>query len=302
MTTPKLDRLALMETFLRIVDAGTLSAAAKQLGTSQPTVSRRLRALEGSLGVPLLKRSTHAIQLTETGERYVSRARELLAEWRGFEVAIRGPEEEAEGVLRVVVPHAFGQAQLARPVVRFLRDNPKVTIEWFLRDDPVRVVEDGIDCVIKVGPLETPSLVAQKIHAVERIVVAAPSFLANARGPITRPKQLAALPWLALGTFYRNHLRLENARGQTTIALRPRFVTDSLFALRTAALDGLGLAVASEWAVRDDVREGRLVHVLPGWRAPSLPVYLAYPRAQFYPAKLRAFLAVMRHAFDTPPT
>ncbi|MBX3204333.1 MAG: LysR family transcriptional regulator [Labilithrix sp.] len=287
-----------METFLRIVDAGSLSAAARQLGTSQPTVSRRLRALEGALGVPLLKRSTHAIQLTETGERYAARARELLEEWRGFEAAIRGGLDEPEGTLRVVVPHAFGQDQLVGPVTKFLHMYPKVAIEWLLSDGPVRMVEDGIDCLIRVGPLQGESLVARKIHEVKRIVVAAPSLLASR--PVTRPLHLASLPWLAFGTFYRNRVRLESARGATTVEIRPRFVTDSLYALRTAALDGLGVAVASEWLVRDDLRAGRLVHVLPRWSAPRLPVYIAYPQARLYPAKLRAFVDVMREAFDGP--
>ncbi|AKU93469.1 Transcriptional regulator, LysR family [Labilithrix luteola] len=295
MTAP-IDRLASMETFLRIVDAGSLSAAAKQLGTSQPTVSRRLRALESTLGVPLLKRSTHAIQLTETGERYVARARDLLAEWRSFEAGVRGDDDEPEGTLRVVVPHAFGQEQLVGPATRFLRAYPKVTIEWLLSDGPIRLVEDGIDCVIRVGALQGDALVARKIHDVKRIVVASPALLA--RRPPTRPAQLTALPWLALRTFYRNRVRLEKAGAVATLDIRPRFFTDSLYALRTAALDGTGAAVVSEWMVRGDIQAGALVHLLPSWSAPSLPVYIAYPQAKLYPTKLRAFVDAMKQGFE----
>lgn len=297
MKGPKLDHLASMETFVRIVDAGSLSAAARQLGTSQPTVSRRLVALEAALGVPLLKRSTHAIQLTEAGERYVARAREMLSEWRSFESSIRGDVDEPEGTLRVVVPHAFGQEQLLGPVMRLLRAHPKVTIEWLLSDGPVRMVEDGIDCLVRVGALQGEALVAKKIHEVQRIVVAAPS-LVTGRSP-TRPAQLVAFPWLAIGTFYRNRVRLEGERGaSTTIDVRPRFVTDSLYALRTAAREGLGVAVVSDWIVEEDLREGRLVRLLPKWRAPPLPVYVAYPEARLYPAKLRIFVAAMRSVFE----
>ena len=289
------DRLALMETFVRIVEAGSLSAAAAQLGTSQPTISRRLRALETSLGVPLLLRTTHAIQLTDAGERYVTRARELLAEWQGFEAALRGDEDVPEGTLRVVVPHAFGQEQLLGPAMDYLRRYPRMTVEWRLDDGPVRFVEDGIDCVVRVGALQSESLVARKIFEVKRIVVAAPSVL---RGKsITRPAQLAAMPWLALGTFYRNQVRLENERGATTVAIGPRFVTNSLFAIRNAALAGLGAAVVSEWIVRQDVAAGRLVHLVPRWHSPSLPVRVAYPQARLYPAKLRRFVELMRNAF-----
>ena len=103
------DRFELMETFVRIVDAGTLSAAAAQLGTTQPTVSRRLQALERSLGVRLLRRSTHSMTLTEDGQRCLERARELLASWHAFEADLRGAGDEPEGTLRVIAPHAFGQ-------------------------------------------------------------------------------------------------------------------------------------------------------------------------------------------------
>jgi DNA-binding transcriptional LysR family regulator len=295
----KSDRLSLMETFLRIVEAGSLSAAGTQLGTSQPTISRRLRTLESSLGVRLLQRNTHGMQLTDAGQRYVARAKELLADWQGFEADLRGDDDVPEGILRVVAPHAFGQDRLVKPVTEYLRRYPKTTVEWRLHDGPLRLVEDGIDCVIRVGALDGESVVARKIFDVERIIVAAPSVVGQRA--ITRPAQLEVLPWLAFGTFYRNSVRLQNERGTArVIRFRPRFITDSLFALRTAALEGMGLAVVSTWVVEDDLARGRLVHVLPGWRAQSIPVYVAYPEARFYPAKLRRFVEVMRTAFTGP--
>lgn len=290
------DRLALAETFVRIVDAGSLSAAALQLGTSQPTISRRLHALEAALGVRLLQRSTHAIHPTEAGQRYVARARELLGEWRGLEAELRGDGDEPAGHLRVVAPHAFGQQQLLGPVVEYLRRYPALSVEWRLHDGPVRFVEDGVDCCVSVDAPEGEAVVVRKIHEVQRIVVAAPSLVPG-RAP-SRPAALAALPWLALVPYYRNTVRLEGARGATAaIRIRPRFVTDSLFALRQAASSGLGAALASGWIVAEDVAAGRLVHLLPGWRGPTLPVYVAYPQARFYPARLRAFVEIMRTAF-----
>ena len=294
--TAKGDRLALMETFLRIVDAGSLSAAAVQLGTTQPTISRRLGALESALGVRLLQRNTHGMQLTDPGRRYVTRAKSLLADWRSFEADLRGDDDEPEGILRVVAPHAFGQDRLVPAVSTYLRRYPKVTVEWRLHDAPLPLIEGGIDCVIRVGALRVEAIVAQKIFEVERILVAAPSCVGSRA--ISRVSQLGALPWLAIGTFYRNSVRLENDRGTShVVRFRPRFVTDSLFALRAAALDGLGVAVVSAWLVEDDLARGRLVHLLPAWRSQPLPVYVAYPEASFYPAKLRRFVEVMRTAF-----
>ena len=298
MTTgsaPKLDRLALMETLLRVVDAGSISAAARQLGTSQPTVSRRLQQLESSLGLTLLKRSTHAIQLTDVGERYVLRARALLGDWQQFERSLRTEDDAPEGLLRVVVPHAFGQEQLLGPVVEYLRRYPSVQVEWRLYDGPVRLVEDAIDCIIRVGKLDSDTLIARKIHQVERIVVAAPALLEGRA--FSRPSQLEALPWLALETYYRNRVKLEREDKSESIHIRPRFITDSLFALRNAALSATGAAVISEWIVRDDLARGRLVQLAPRWRAPSLPVHIAWPRAQFYPPRLRRFIAMMDQVF-----
>lgn len=298
MTTgsaPKLDRLALMETLLRVVDAGSISAAARQLGTSQPTVSRRLQQLESSLGLALLKRSTHAIQLTDVGERYVLRARALLGDWQQFERSLRTEDDAPEGLLRVVVPHAFGQEQLLGPVIEYLRRYPSVQVEWRLYDGPVRLVEDAIDCIIRVGKLDSDTLIARKIHEVERIVVAAPALLEGRA--YSRPAQLEALPWLALETYYRNRVKLEREARSESIHIRPRFITDSLFALRNAALSATGAAVISEWIVREDLARGRLVQLAPRWRAPSLPVHIAWPRAQFYAPRLRRFIAMMDQVF-----
>jgi DNA-binding transcriptional LysR family regulator len=122
------DRMELIQTFVRIVQAGSLSAAAAQLGTTQPTISRRLQLLERSLGVRLLQRSTHAMKLTEDGERCFERAKDLLAGWEAFEADLRGVGVEAEGSLRVIVPHAFGQAQLIGPLAKFMHRHPKVTL------------------------------------------------------------------------------------------------------------------------------------------------------------------------------
>src|ERR1700728_3753568 len=118
--TTKADRLSLMQMFVRIVEAGNLSVAAAQLGTSQPTVSRRLGALESSLGVRLLQRTTHALQLTEAGQSYFARAKACPAEGAGFEAELRGADDVPEGVLRVVAPHAFGQQQLVPTVLAYL--------------------------------------------------------------------------------------------------------------------------------------------------------------------------------------
>ncbi|MGT2511404.1 MULTISPECIES: LysR family transcriptional regulator [Cupriavidus] len=289
------DRIELMQTFVRIVEAGSLSAAAAQMGTTQPTVSRRLQNLERSLGLRLLQRSTHAMKLTEDGERCFGRAKELVAGWEAFEADLRGAGDEPAGTLRVVVPHAFGQQQLVGPLAAFLRRHPRVTVEWLLHDRTPDFIAEGIDCAIHVGEVSDPSVVAIRLSEVPRIVVAAPSVL-EARAMPSHPNELAGLPWLSLRTFYRNEVSLTHAAtGETQrLAFHPRVGTDSLYALRSAAVMGLGVCVASAWLMADDIAQGHLLHLVPQWQASSLPMQLVYPYASFYPAKLRRFVETMR--------
>ncbi|CAB3677303.1 LysR family transcriptional regulator [Trinickia soli] len=290
-------RFQLMETFVRIVEAGNLSAAAAQLRTTQPTVSRRLQALERSLGVRLLQRSTHTMRLTVDGERCFKRAKELLASWASFEADVRGAQEEPEGMLRVAVPHAFGQHKLVEPLARYLNDHPRVSVEWLLQDDVRDFIANGIDCAIQVGEPNDPTVVAIRLSDVSRIVAAAPSLLEGS-GPLDEPEQLAALPWLALRTYYRTELTLthEETGEARRIQINPRLSTDNLYALRTAALLGTGVCASSAWLLADDLAAKRLVHLAPKWRAAALPVYLIYPHAQFYPSRLLRFIALMKQA------
>jgi len=300
MTTalpPGADRIELMQTFIRIVEAGSLSAAAQQMGTSQPTVSRRLQALERTLGIKLLQRSTHVMKLTEDGERCFAHAKALLDDWRTLEADLRGTADTPRGTLRVLAPHAFGQNQLIPPLMDYLRRYPDVTVEWMLHDRRPDFIAEGIDCAIQVGAVEDPSVVAIRLAEVPRIVLASPALMAGRATP-QHAQDLRQLPWLALSTFYQREVTLTHQQGgeASSFAIAPRLATDSLYALRSAALAGLGACIASAWIVDADIRQGHLLHLVPTWQAAPLPVYLVYPHARFYPARLRRFLEAVRGA------
>ena len=174
---PGVDRIELMETFVRIVETGSLSSAAEQLKTSQPTVSRRLQTLERTLGLRLLQRSTHVMKLTEDGERCFAHAKDLLDNWKTMEADLRGTQDEPEGTLRVLVPHALGQDQLIAPLVDYLNRFPGVSVEWLLHDRRPDFIAEGIDCAIQVGEVDNPSVVAIKLFELPRIVVASPALM-----------------------------------------------------------------------------------------------------------------------------
>nr|WP_029485035.1 LysR family transcriptional regulator [Enterobacter mori] len=290
----RIDRVELMRTFVRIVETGSLSAAARQLSTTQATVSRRLQSLETLLGARLLLRTTHATRLTDDGERCYQHARWVIDSWLALEDEVGQAEDEPVGVLRVRAPHAFGQEQLLKPLTEFLQRYPQLSVEWMLNDKSVDFLSDNIDCAIRVGAEVAPATVSVQLAEVPRSIVASPALLA--RFPkVSKPEDLQALPWIAISTFYQRHVELFDGAAQPTrIAITPRLSTDSLYVARNTALTGLGVALVSSWTVKEDIQEGRLIPLLPEWQPTALPVHLVYPWSRYYPARLRRFLEMMK--------
>jgi len=295
--TASADRIDLLATFVRVVEAGSLSAAARQLGITQPSASRRLQALERQLGLRLIQRSTHSMALTEDGQRLLDRARDFVSGWDALQAELRGVRDEPEGTLRVVVPHAFGQQQLLHPLADYLRRYPRVQVEWTLHDRNPNFAAENVDCALHVGPIGDPGVVALKVAEIPRFVAISPTLLAGRRAP-TRPAQLAELPWIALRQFYRTSVTLTETRSQRSerVRLRPVMSTDSLYALKNAAELGIGACIGSSWLMRQSFDAGTLVPLLPKWRAEPLPMYIVYPQSRTQPARLRRFIELMREA------
>lgn len=291
----RIDRVELMRTFVRIVEAGSLSAAARQLNTTQATISRRLQSLEAMLGVKLVLRTTHAMKLTDDGERGYQHAKHIIDAWLALEDGLNVTEDEPVGTLRVRAPHAFGQQQLLTPLLSFLTRNPNLSVEWMLNDKTVDFLSDNIDCAIRVGAEVDPATVSVLLAEVPRSVVATPALLAQF-DTIAVPEQLSSLPWIAVNTFYQHNVSLthQHRREPVTFPITPRLSTDSIYVARNAALAGLGVVVVSSWTVSDDIAQGRLVELVPDWQAAPLPVHLVYPWARYYPTRLRKFLELMK--------
>lgn len=291
----RIDRVELMRTFVRIVEAGSLSAAARQLNTTQATISRRLQSLEAMLGVKLVLRTTHAMKLTDDGERGYQHAKHIIDAWLALEDGLNVTEDEPVGTLRVRAPHAFGQQQLLTPLLSFLARYPNLSVEWMLNDKTVDFLSDNIDCAIRVGAEVDPATVSALLAEVPRRVVASPALLAQF-ATIAVPEQLSSLPWIAVNTFYQHNVSLshQHSREPVTFPITPRLSTDSIYVARNAALAGLGVVVVSSWTVTEDIAQGRLVELVSDWQAAPLPVHLVYPWARYYPTRLRKFLELMK--------
>lgn len=303
-----IDRIEMMHTFVRIVEGGSLSSAAVQLNTTQPTVSRRLQSLETRLGTKLIMRNTHAMKLTDDGERCYQHAKKLIENWNALEDDLKNINDEPVGMLKVRAPNAFGQDQLIAPLVKYLSDHAQISVEWMLNDSSPDFINDGIDCAIHVGDIPDSSMVAVLLAEVPCVAIAAPSLL-NKYPEVKQVEDLSVLPWVSLSTFYRNKIVLKNSAQQSCheVEFSPRLITDSLYALRSTIVSGVGVGVSSTWVINEDLASGKLVHLLPEWSADPLPVYLVYPYASYYPARLRIFLDFIRQVMPTlagarPPT
>lgn len=296
-----LDRLTLLQTFVQIADAGSISAAALALGLSQPSVSRQLAELESRFKSQLMRRTTHDLSLTVAGAELLADARQLLDEWEALEERHLAAKDLMRGHLKVVVPVALGQLYLLEIVLEFQRQYPSISLSWQLEDGDIRFAEIGCDCWVKIGPVPDDSLTVESLGHVERMVVSSPTLLA-AHGEVRSPTDLANLSCVALSPFEGERIPLTNAQGKTVIVSPPvRMVTNNISAVRQATLAGLGFSVMPRWLVEQDLQQQQLVDILPKWRAPKLTINVASLPGRHRPRRLQRFLDVLKEAVPLIP-
>ena len=295
-----LDRLTLLETFARIAERGSISAAARDLGLSQASASRQLKDLEDRFGAQLIRRTTHSLSLTSAGQDLLRDARELTASWEALEDKHGGADQDVKGALNVVAPVALGQLHLADIALRFQLAHRGVSIGWHLNDELIRFAEIGCDCWIKVGPVPDDTLIVRELGRVERLIVAAPNLAGS--GQFTSPDQISSLPCAALQPFEGGNIALSGTSGDTFV-IRPGVClsTNNIFALHRAALMGVGFAVLPRWFVEEDLETGRLIDILPDWRATTLTVNAAFLPSRYQPKRLLQFLEHLAEEFGEIP-
>ena len=290
-----LDRITLLDTFARIADAGSISAAARGLGLSQPSVSRQLADLESRLKTQLIRRNTHSLALTDAGIELLADARQILDGWEALAEKHLSAETEIQGKLKVVAPVALGQQHLVRIACEFQAKHPGVSISWELEDHPIRFAETGCDCWIKVGPVLDDSLIVRRLGSVERLLVGSNRFVQQYKIPKT-PKAAERLPLIALDPFEGSRVALSKNNRSAEIAPHVSMRTNNIVAMKEAASLGLGMAVLPRWFITDELRSKDLIDLLPGWTAPSLDVHLAYLPGRHQPLRLRTFIELIEDA------
>ncbi|MEL6556171.1 MAG: LysR family transcriptional regulator [Cyanobacteria bacterium J06621_11] len=289
-----LDRLALLETFVRIAETGSISAAARDLGLSQPSVSRQLAELESRFKAQLMRRTTHSLSLTAAGVDLLADARRLLDDWEVLEEKHIESGEALRGRLKIIAPVALGQLHLVDIALEFQQQHPLISLSWQLQDENIRFAEVGCDCWIKIGPVSDDSLLIEPLGDVERIVVASPDLLKKYGFPKT-PAASKKLPCVALDPFEGEQIPLINQTGKTTIVSPVvKMTTNNIFSLRQATLAGVGIAVMPRWFIAEALKNQQLIDFLPSWRAPRLTIYVASLDNRHQPRRLSSFLQLIK--------
>lgn len=287
-----MDRLLWMHCFTRAIETGSFSSVGRELAIGQPNVSRHVASLEAHLGVRLLHRSTRALKLTPEGERYYAEARRALDAIAEAEANARG-EDAPQGLLRVACPTALAHFKLMPLVKPFLMRHPAIELDLQIADRAVDLIEEGVDVAIRVGELKDTSLRARPLGTARRICVAAPSYLA-ARGTPQRPADLTAHDCIRYSLL---------ATGRTwpftgePVEVNGRLRVSAPDAVRTAALDGLGIAMSPGWLFEDALADGRLRRLLPDWPLSDLPIHALYPVRRLLPRRAAVFMDYIAAAF-----
>lgn len=300
------DKLRAMRTFVAIADAGSLTAAARELESSLPAVVRLLAALEQELGARLLQRTTRRIALTEAGRRYLERCRTVDTLIGEAEAELRAEQTEPRGLLTLTAPVLFGARHVSSAVSAFVERHPEVRVEFLLLDRVVNLVEEGIDVGVRIGDLEDSSLIARLASHMRRLTVAAPRYLAR-RGSPAHPRDLLAHncivapgrgPWL-----------FQVDGEQVPVAVQGNLRVNQAAVGAHACAAGVGIGSFFAYQVADELASGALKVLLESYECPARPIHIVYPQARLLPARTRIFVDfLLQHiqtqqgAWQTPGT
>jgi len=286
-----MDLLTSMRAFVLTVERGSYRQAADALEVSPTMIAKHVAALERRIGGRLMHRTTRRQGLTLLGEAYHARCRRILAEVAEADVLAQVLDETVAGAMRISAPPTFGAVVLAPLLAAFLERYPQVRADVRLTARKVDLLGEGVEAAFRVGAVEEDGLVARTLPPYRMLLAASPAYLARAGVPgspadLSRHDVIAFPEWQASRTW-----RLEHVDGVTEVAVTPRLVIDGSDAARRAALAGLGIALQSELALREDLATGRLVRVLEGFAPPSQPMHLVYLPDRRRPVRLERFIA-----------
>jgi DNA-binding transcriptional LysR family regulator len=288
-----MDRLTAMETFVRVIEAGSFSGAAKQLHVGQPAVSKTIAQLEDRLGVRLLLRSTHGLTPTEAGRNFYDRAKRSIEEAEEAEHAARGAAATLSGRLRICAAVTFARLHVMPRLPVFLAEHPALDVDVVLQDGDIDLIEAGIDVALRMSPLRDSTLTGRKIGHCHRRVIGMAAFFA-AKGLPQTPADLVAHQAI----IYQQRLggttwSFRQGVAETSVTIEGRVHVTAAEGVREAVFAGLGFAIASEWMFAPELKSGAVTSVLDDWSLTPVDLWAVFPTGRQASAKARAFASFM---------
>jgi DNA-binding transcriptional LysR family regulator len=296
-----MDKYLEMRVFTGVIDAGSFVAAADALGMSKAAVSRHVSELEQRLGARLLHRTTRRLSLTDEGEVFLARSRDILASIEESEAEISTRATSASGLLKVSVPVSFALKHLAPLWSDFLAAHPRLTLDVHLSDRVVDLVDEGFDLALRIARLPDSSLVSRKIASTRLVLCASPAYLQR-RGAPAHPRDLASHDVIGYSLLsVKDQWQFEGPEGPVTVKITPRLWANNGDTSVAAAVRGAGFNLQPTFLIADELADGRLVEVLPEYRSLELGIYAIYPSRKFVLPKVRALVEFLSTTFADAP-
>ncbi|HEX4880516.1 MAG TPA: LysR family transcriptional regulator [Limnobacter sp.] len=295
-----MDHFKQLSTFALVAGKGSLSAAAREEGVAPAVISRRLDALEERLGVKLLRRTTRTLSLTHEGSAFLEDCQRILNDLANAEASVSLGGVKASGHLRITAPGGFGRAHVAPLVLEFVREHPEVTVSLDLSDRVVDLLNENMDCAVRIGVLQDSSLIGVKLADNQRLVVATPRYLQR-HGTPAHPEDLLRHNCLNLATAGAPSGWQFVVNGQTSsFRVGGTMACNDGSSILDWVLDHAGLAWRSLWEVQAHIHAGRLVTVLDDFMAPPTAIYAVFPQRKHLPLRVRLWVDFLKERYSRP--
>ncbi len=296
------DSIALFQTFIRVVEAGSFTAVATERNTSQPTISRQIAQLEDHLGCLLFQRTTRSLTLTDDGRQFYDQARAAVDAVASAESAVGKRKGKPTGMLKLACAVVMGRLHVVPRLPRFMARYPDVSVDVSMHDGFTDMVEQGIDLAIRVGELTDPGLIAKRIGTTRRVVVATPDYLARKGEPRT-PADLAAHDCILYsGLATGANWPFLTGNGPVSVPVSGRFHVNNTEGVRAAVLNGIGIGIVPIWHFVDrEIETGKIRVLLTDYEPKPHPINAVYPSRRYLAPKIRAIIDFLAAEFELDP-
>lgn len=296
-----MDSLNAMEVFVRVVQSGSFSEAARALNLTPSAVSKQVSRLEDRLGARLINRTTRRLGLTEEGQAFFERAQRILADVTEAEQAVTQLHGAPRGTLKLNAPVVFGRMHIATLLPGFIAQYPEMRVDFTVNDRYVDLLEEGLDLVIRIGELKDSSLIARRLAANRRLLVATEGYIAKHGAP-EKPSDLLKHNCLVyLYRQQRNNWQFDGPEGPETVEVRGNLEANNAEVILELTRAGHGIALMPTWLVGECLRKGFLKQVMPGYQASDSQIYAVYPPGRHLSPKVRSFVDYLVQHFKTDP-